>query len=113
MFDFSHFRPTLAVWLTELRNIPPIGQLRAYLTSKSYHKGTNWATWFGKSTFWGLCESGGVVGEKIENLTLKSGFEAVFDFKIHLFLKQFWTSKLICVIKYVPIDLLTMIYTIM
>ena len=81
--------------------VPPLGLLRASMTFKKNPRDTDWATWFGKSSICGFYCLEDVVEEKIKNLVLKSGFEAVFDF------------KLICFTKYAPYDLLAMIYPIL
>ena len=51
-----------------------------------------------RHNFWVYVSLGGVIGEKIENLALKSDYEAVLDL------------KLVCFKNYGPSDLLTMIY---
>ena len=53
-----------------------------------------------RHNFWVYVSLGGVIGEKIENLALKSDFEAVLDL------------NLICFTKYANKNLLTRIYPI-
>ena len=92
--SFSHFKPTFAkllhkrdywglIWHPRAPLKVPVGPLDL----ESHY-------------FLVYVSLGGVIGEKIENLALKSDFEAVLDF------------RLICFSKYAPLNLLAMVYPI-
>ena len=68
------------------------GLLRSYLTSKMSPEGTSCTTWFCKSSFLSLGESGGVIWEKYWKLGPKFRSRSSFGLQAHLFC-QLWSLK--------------------